>query len=151
MTDVGHGHPNPDYEAGFYAGVPTKRLIAWLADSVLIGLLTLLAIPFTAFLGLFFLPLLWLAVGLAYRVITLTSGSATLGMRFVAIEFRNVEGNRFTLGDAVMHTAIYTVCFAFFLLQIVSIVLMLIGSKGQSLGDHAIGSVAINRPAKRYR
>ena len=56
MTDVGHGHPNPDYEAGFYAGVPTKRLIAWLADSVLIGLLTLLAIPFTAFLGLFFLP-----------------------------------------------------------------------------------------------
>ena len=72
-------------------------------------------------------------------------------MRFVAIEFRNVEGNRFTLGDAVMHTAIYTVCFAFFLLQIVSIVLMLMGSKGQSLGDHAIGSVAINRPAKRYR
>ena len=149
MHDPYPGHPHPEHDAAFYAGVPAKRLVAWLADSVLIGILTLIALPFTAFLGLFVLPLMWLAVGMAYRIVTLSNGSATLGMRLVAIELRNRYGERFTIAEAATHTLIYTTAMAFFLLQIASIVMMLTGAKAQGLPDHAIGSVAINRPAAR--
>jgi uncharacterized RDD family membrane protein YckC len=150
MSDIIHGHPDPQHDAEFYAGIPAKRLLAWLADSVLIGVLVLLALPFTAFLGLLVLPLLWLAVGLAYRIVTLANQSATPGMRLVAIEFRNRYGERFTLAEAATHTVIYTTAMAFFLIQILSIVLILTGAKAQGLPDHAIGSVAINRPAARH-
>lgn len=46
--------PDPDYQAEFYQDVPTKRLIAWIADTIVIVLISLLIVPFTAFTGLFF-------------------------------------------------------------------------------------------------
>jgi hypothetical protein len=50
--------PDPHYQPEFYADVPLKRLISWAIDTVLIVLLVVLILPFTAFTGLFFLPLL---------------------------------------------------------------------------------------------
>ena len=146
MDNLYPGHPDPEFDAHFYQGVPMKRAFAWLADSVLIGLLVLFILPFTMFLGLLFIPLLWLGVGLVYRIMCLANGSATLGMRLAAIELRNRYGERFTFAEAATHTVIYSTGMAFFLIHVVSMVLMVTGAKAQGIPDHALGSVAINRP-----
>ncbi len=147
MSDVFWQLPEPDTQPEFYADVPLKRLIAFVIDTVLIFVLCILIVPFTAFTGLFFFPFLMLVVGFAYRVVTIANGSATLGMRLVAIEFRDAQGQRFDLSSAFMHTLGLSVSFAVFPLQLVSVVLMLTTPRGQGLSDHMLGSVAINRRA----
>ena len=139
--------PDPFNQPQFYASVPSKRLIAWIFDMVLIVAVSVLALPFTAFLGLFFWPVMVLVVGFAYRVVTLANGSATLGMRFVGIELRDASGARFDLSLALAHTLGYSLSMAFPILQVISIVLMLTGARGQGLTDVVLGSVALNRRA----
>jgi len=46
-----------------------------------------------------------------------------------------------------MHTFFYSVSLAFFLMQIISMVLMLTTARGQGLSDHLLGTVAVNRRA----
>jgi uncharacterized RDD family membrane protein YckC len=145
MTEPYASLPDPDRDAAFYADVPAKRALAWIVDSILIAALTLVAIPFTAFTALFYLPVLWLAVGLAYRIVTLAGRSATPGMRLLGIEFRTHRGERFGLAEAALHTAIYSVCVSFVIPQIVSIVLMLTTPRGQGLPDLGLSTVALNR------
>lgn len=139
--------PDPDVQPQFYDGVPTKRLLAWVVDILVIAALTVLAVPFTAFIGLFFLPLLFMVLSFAYRVVTLTRGSATWGMRLTAIEFRTASGEKFDLGMAFAHTFGLTLSFLLPLLQVISIVLMLTSARAQGLSDHVLGTVAINRRA----
>jgi uncharacterized RDD family membrane protein YckC len=139
--------PDPELQSEFYADVPMKRLVAWLADTVLIALISLLIVPFTAFTGLFFFPLLMLMVGFAYRVVTIANRSATWGMRLMAIEFRAGNGERFGLGLAFLHTLGLSVSFAMPLLQVISVVLMLTTARKQGLTDLVLGSVAVNRAA----
>lgn len=137
--------PDPQNQPAFYQGVSSKRLLAWIIDTILILACSLVAVMFTAFTGLFFFPLLFAAVGFVYRVATLANGSATWGMRFVAIELRANDGARFDLGLALAHTFGYTVSFTLPLIQLVSIVLMLTDSRGQGLTDKVLGTVALNR------
>ncbi len=139
--------PDPDYQAEFYSGVMPKRLIAWLIDSVLIFALCLLVLPFTAFLGLFVWPVLYLVVGFVYRVATLSNGSATLGMRFCGIELREHDGGRLDSSTALLHTVGYTISMAVFVLQMISILLMLTTARGQGLSDHLLGTVVLKRYA----
>jgi uncharacterized RDD family membrane protein YckC len=139
--------PDPEIQSEFYADVPMKRLVAWLADTVVIVLISLLIVPFTAFTGLFFFPLLTLVVGFAYRVVTIANRSATWGMRLMAIEFRAGNGERFGLGLAVVHTLGTSLSFAMPLLQVISVVLMLTTARKQGLTDHVLGTVAVNRAA----
>jgi len=147
MSDYSWHIPDPLSQPDFYADVPAKRLIAWVADTVLVALICLLILPFTAFTGILFFPALMLVVGFAYRVVTLARGSATWGMRLTAIEFRTLSGARFDLTLAFLHTLGFTVSCAFFPLQVVSIVLMLTTARGQGLSDHLLGTVALNRRA----
>lgn len=137
--------PDPELQPQFYDSVPTKRLLAWGADMLIVAALTLLVVPFTAFVGLFFLPFLYLALGFAYRVVTLSRGSATWGMRLMSIELRTREDAPFDLATAFLHTLGYTVSFAMPPLQLVSIVLMLSTQRHQGLSDLALGTVAMNR------
>jgi hypothetical protein len=139
--------PDPDTQPQFYAGVPFKRLIAWVIDMVLILIASVAILPFTAFTGLFFFPFLVLAVGFAYRFVTIANGSATLGMRFVAIEFRAADGQPFDGALAFWHTLGYTLSISMPIFQMISIVLMLTTERGQGLTDHLLGSVAIGRRA----
>ena len=145
MNDAYPGLPDPRTRPEFYAGVPFKRGLAWFADAILIGLLTAVAVPFTAFTGLFFLPLLFLVIGFLYRWVTLAGGSATLGMRLMSIELRDRYGERFDSGHAFLHTVGYTVSVTVFPLQLISIALMLISERGQGLTDHILGTAAIHR------
>ncbi|WP_226780800.1 RDD family protein [Oceaniglobus trochenteri] len=150
-TQANWGLPDPDSQQAFYADVPSKRFFAWLIDIILITLLTLLTLPLTLFIGLFFLPLLFATLSFMYRVIALTNRSATPGMRLMAIEFRTARGERMDLGSAFMHTLCYFVSMAVFPLQLISIVLMLTTARAQGLTDHLMGTAAINRAAEERR
>ena len=139
--------PDPDTQPEFYADVPAKRLVAFVVDTLIILVLSLLVVPFTAFTGLFFFPVLMAVIGFAYRVATIARGSATWGMRLVAIEFRAADGRRFDLGLAFAHTLGLTISFALPLLQVISVVLMLPRPRGEGLSDLVLGTVALNRRA----
>lgn len=139
--------PDPHFQPQFYTFVPTRRLIAWIIDTIVILALSALTVVLTAFVGAFFWVFLFAAIGFAYRVVTIANGSATWGMRFAGIELRSAHGERFDLGLAIAHTAGYTVSMVLPLLQLISIVMMLTGARGQGLSDAFLGSVALNRRA----
>ncbi len=140
--------PDPDHQAEFYADVPMKRALAWCVDAILIAILTMIVVPFTFFLGLFFLPVLYLSISFLYRTVGLARNSATPGMRLMAIEFRDRTGAKFDLGTAFLHTLGYTLTISTLLPQLLSIGLMLTTARGQGLSDMVLGTVAINKPAR---
>ena len=147
MTNALWGLPDPDTASEFYDDVPTKRFLAWLVDLVVIGLLVAITTVLTVFIGLFFLPLLWLGIGFAYRVITMARGSATLGQRLMSLEFRNHRGERFGFGEAVLHVLLFTVSWSFVIPQVISVITILASPRAQSLYDMVQGTAAINRAA----
>lgn len=139
--------PDPDRHAEFYAGVPMKRALAWIVDTVIVTGIVMVISVLTVFTALFFLPLLWLTVGFVYRWVTLSGRSATWGMRLMGIEFLDRTGLRFDAATAFAHTAGYSLSVAFVLPQIVSVGLMCLSRRGQGLSDMILGTVAINRAA----
>lgn len=138
--------PDPDYDSAFYDGVPAKRLFAWVIDVIIVTAITFLLGLLTLSLLWWVWPLVYVAVTFLYRAGTISSGSATLGMRLMNIELRNALGRRFTGGEAILHTLAFMVCTAFVVLQIISVAMMGLGSRHQGLHDLLIGSVMINRP-----
>lgn len=139
---------DPLTQPQFYRDVAAKRFLAWIIDTIVIALFSLLIVPFTAFVALFFFFALMAVVSFVYRVITLTTGSATWGMRLMAIEIRNASGARLDLGQAFLHTLGYTISWAVAPLQLISIVLMATSNRGQGLTDMVIGTAALNRKAQ---
>lgn len=137
--------PDPISHAAFYEGVPVKRAVAWLIDMALIAALTLLVLPFTGFLALFFLGGLFLVLGFLYRWVSLSRSSATPGMRLCAIELRTASGDRFDPALAFAHTLGYSLSVAFVFPQLLSIALMLLTARGQGLTDHILGTVALRQ------
>lgn len=140
--------PDPDRQAEFYADVPIKRALAWVVDAIVIAIITMIVVPFTLFLSLFFLPALYLTISFLYRTISLARHSATPGMRLMAIEFRDRTGAKFDLGTAFLHTLGYTLTISTLLPQLLSMGLMLTTARGQGLTDLVLGTVAINKPAR---
>ena len=138
--------PDPDRQPVFYDGVPAKRLFAWLVDVALIlGVMLILGIV-TLTLTFWLWPLFWVATSFLYRSLTIGTGSATLGMRLMNIELRNARGQRLDGGEALLHTIAYLVCASFFLPQVLSIAMIALGPRHQSLPDILLGTAAINRP-----
>lgn len=141
------GLPDPVLDPQFYAGVPFKRLIAWIIDAVIVGALWMALVIGT--LGMFFafMFLGLLAVNFAYRVFMLDRYSATLGMMAVGIELRNGRGDRLDRTQAVWHVTLFLGLMVFFLINIISMIVMLMNERGQGLHDMVLGTTAINRPA----
>lgn len=142
------GLPDPRTHAAFYDGVLIKRALAWVIDVVMIAVLCMLILPFTAFTGVFFFPLMMLVVGFIYRWFTLSGKSSTWGMRMMSIEIRDHRGERLDSSAALMHTAGYTISVAIAPLQLISMIMMGVTPRGQGLTDHLLGTAAINRPAR---
>jgi uncharacterized RDD family membrane protein YckC len=86
-------------------------------------------------------------VGFLYRWATLATGSATWGMRLMAITLRDRDGDRLDPATAFAHVMGYTVSMALFPLQLASIAVMFALGRGQGLTDLVLGTAAINRPA----
>lgn len=137
--------PDPDLHRDLYDGVPTKRLIAWVLDMIVIIGMCLVILPFTAFTGVFFFPFLMLVVGFIYRVMTLSSGSSTWGMRLMAMELRDVRDRPFDFGTALFHTLGYSISWAMAPLQLISMIMMCVTERKQGLSDIVLGSVAVNK------
>jgi len=139
--------PDPISQPEFYSGVPTKRFLAWLVDSALILMFSVLALVLTLGIGFFFLPALMLVTGLIYRIATLSRGSATWGMALMAIELRRHDGSRLDTLTAALHTLGYSASMAFVIPQVISVILMLTGGRAQGLSDLVLGTAAVNRRA----
>lgn len=137
--------PDPDYQPQFYQAVASKRLLAWVVDSIIITILCFGVSLMTVFVGFFFWPLLFLVLGFAYRVVTIANNSATWGMSFAGIELRTLSGQKFDMRMAVLHTAGYSISLAIPILQVISIVMMLTSARGQGLTDAFLGTTALNR------
>ncbi len=137
--------PDPKTQADFYADVPIKRLLAWGVDVVItLGLSIVIALlSFGIFFWIFFA--VWAVVSFVYRVVTITSGSATLGMRFAGIEFRTRDGLPFDGATALLHTGGTVLTFGFSFLHVISMIMMVTTARGQGLVDMVLGTVAINR------
>ena len=146
MSDPYWGLPDPTTQAGFYSGVTMKRLLAWVFDFVIIAAICLVIGLATIGLAWFLLPLMFL-VGFVYRWLTIAGGSATWGMRMMAIELRTREGQPLDGGTAFLHTLGYTVSLAVSPLQLISVVLMLFSPRGQGLTDMLLGTAMLNRTA----
>lgn len=140
--------PDPVLQEEFYADTPMKRLFAWIVDMVLICLICVVILPFTAFTGLFFFPFLVLVVGFIYRVVTLANGSATLGMHLMSIEFRTGTGNKLGLTEAFFHTLGYSISMSIPIIQVISVIMMLTSPRKQGLSDMVLSTVLINKPAR---
>lgn len=139
------GLPDPATQPEFYEDVPTKRLIAWVADVILISILTAILTVFSLFTALFILPLLYATVSFLYRWVTLTRSSATPGMRLVSLEMQKSDGQDFDGATAFMHTLGYFVSVAVFPLQLISVGCMLMTEKRQGLSDMILNTAALNR------
>ncbi len=142
------GLPDPDYHAEFYTDVPAKRLLAWVVDTALIALIVFGLTLMGFLLPLLFLPFLYAVVSFLYRWGTIASRSATPGMRFMAIEFMDRDGQPFDGGTAFLHTAGYTFSVVTVPLQLISIVMMLMTARRQGLTDTILGTAAVNRRAR---
>lgn len=141
------GLPDPHLHAAFYSNVATKRALAWCVDVAVILTASLLLTPLTLFTSLFYFPVFYLVVGVVYRTLTIARGSATWGMWLMSIELRDVEGDRFDLPQAAIHTAAYTLSWVVFPLQLLSAGVMAGTDRAQGLTDLVMGSAAINRGA----
>lgn len=146
-TDTHHGQPDPHYPDTFYQSVLTKRLIAFVIDSIMVVLITMILIPLSAFTALFFLPILGFIVSVVYRAVSLSNGSATPGMRLTGIEFRDVHGEHFSSGTALAHTILSMVALSVCLPQLISLGMMLTTTRKQGLVDMFLGTVVINKTA----
>lgn len=142
------GLPDPELHAGFYADVSKKRFGAWIFDTIAIGILSGLVFVFTAFLTVFIAPLVFLTVGFFYRSVSIARYSSTPGMRMMGIELRNSDGERLDGSMAILHTLGFTVSFAIFLLQLLSVGIMMTGNNGKGLTDMVLGTAMINSVAR---
>ncbi|QQA44934.1 RDD family protein [Pelagovum pacificum] len=138
--------PDPDVRPDFYDSVPLRRLLAWFVDVTLVTIVAVVMLPFTAFTGIFFFPLMMLVIGFFYRWTMLANASATLGMLITGIQIRDSQGQQLSNRAAMLHTFGYQVSIAFFVLQAVSVLMMLTGRRKQGLTDHMLGTAAICRP-----
>ena len=137
--------PDPAVNPEFYQSVPFKRALAWVIDSTIIAVISAMILPFTAFTGLLFFPALMLFVGFFYRWFSLSSGSATWGMRLMAIEIRGAWGQRLDSQTAFWHTAGYCLSVVMAPLQLISVIFMGLSDRGQGLTDMVLNTTAINR------
>ena len=147
---VPHPHDRPD----FYQTVPFKRAVAWVIDVCITAILSLplllplLLLGIVLIFPLLLIPALLAIVGFFYRWMTLAGGSATLGMRFMAIELKEVDGTPLSGSTAFWHTAATTLCFAICPLQLVSAAAMLLTDRGQGLPDMVLRTTMLNKTAR---
>lgn len=138
--------PDPVYQSEFYDGIALKRLSAWVLDTIIVTAITLLVGLLTLSLAWIFFAVFFAVINFVYRWLTLRSGSATWGMRIMAMEIRNTQGARLSGGEAALHTLGFVISMTFIPLQLISMALMAFGPSHKGLHDLALGTAAINRP-----
>jgi uncharacterized RDD family membrane protein YckC len=109
------GPPDPLAYPGLYDGVILRRVMGYIADQVLVTLLSVAAWLALAALQILTLGLvapvpaagLVLVIGFGYYTYFLGSQGATLGMAWTAVEVRGADGRVVTYGQAFLRTALF--------------------------------------------
>ncbi len=140
------GLPDPVTDRQFYDGVPARRLFAFFVDVVLVWAVVIVIGILTLGIGFLLAGLVLFVVDLSYRVLTLSDRSATPGMRLMGIELRDGDGDRFTTAQALGHTLLFYLSLTFFVVHLVSIILMAGSALGRGLHDMPFGSTMMNSP-----
>jgi len=141
---------DPVRQAVLFDGVIGKRVVAFIIDAIIIGVLWAIAVLAVTILGVLTLGLAWLlfglifpAVGLGYNAITIGGpSSATIGQRLMGLEWRTWYGGKVTPLIAAFHALLF-----WFSLVIFCPILLwaLFDPQKRCLHDILAGVVAINR------
>jgi uncharacterized RDD family membrane protein YckC len=116
----------PSYQvqdSAYYQYLNLKRLLVWLADTVVITALTFLLCLRTFGIGFFFFLSIWAIVSFLYGFMKLTVRSATLGMPIVGVPLRAAQNRPLDELYALLHNLESLICFST-RLKITSVILM---------------------------
>lgn len=142
--------PDPFDRPEFYETIRIKRLIAWGIDLVVTLTLSVVLSILTFGLGFLLFFLVLPLVSFAYRYFTLSGSSATWGMRMMAIQLREGDGQRLRASTAFWHTLGYHLSFMLPVVQMASVAMMAFSTYRQGLSDMVFDTVMINTPRERY-
>lgn len=143
--------PDPLTDTRLYQGVRTRRIMAFLVDVVLLGILTFLAAVLILFIGVLTLGLgwllyfiLWPVLALVYSAFTLGGpNSATPGMQVMGLEMRQTNGEKMTPVLAAVHSVLFYASVS--VLTPFVLVVALISDRKRLLHDIVLGTVVVNR------
>lgn len=153
QMSAAYDHTPAPFPLEIYDGVAPKRLTAWFLDLAFTALLSaplvlpLMALGAILIFPLILIPAIWCITSFVYRWATISNHSGTWGMRIMAIELRDISGQRLSSGMAFMHTLGSTLSFGTTVVQVVSMLMMVTTQKGQGLTDMVLGTTMINKTA----
>ena len=141
---------DPAADPDLYAGVLSKRVVAFVFDAIIIVLLMIPAGLVVFVLGVLTLGVAWFLYGALFTIVALgyvalTLGgraSATIGMRWAGIELRTADGGPCYPLLAVLHALIFW--FSCGLLTPLILLVGLFTTRKQLLHDLILGTVAVN-------
>ncbi|WP_291843481.1 RDD family protein [Bradyrhizobium sp.] len=148
---------DPDAQPELFRGVPTRRVLAFLIDLVVLSVPVILGYIFILLFGIVTLGLGWALFWLAWPATVVWAiayygasvggpHSATLGMRAVDLELRTWYGapGYFVLGAT--HAVLFWVSVSF--LTPLVLLVGLLNRRHRLLHDIILGTVVINSPAR---
>jgi uncharacterized RDD family membrane protein YckC len=141
---------DPHTQPELFEGVPSKRIVAFLVDAVLIvarmipaALVVFVLGVVTLGIGWLLFPILFIVVALGYVGLTLGGpASATPGMRMAGLEMRTWSGAPMFTLLAIIHALLF-----WFSVSILTPLILLVGlfnSRRQLLHDLLLGTVVVN-------
>ena len=131
----------PDLPAAAFAGVRTRRIVAFCLDLALVSILGLVVFSFGLFLLV--LPPLWPFIAFFYNGLTVSGPRmATPGMRLLDLEMRFPEGDPVTFVAAALHGVMLYLSWLFPPIFLIS----LLGGDKRCLHDMLAGVVVVRRP-----
>jgi uncharacterized RDD family membrane protein YckC len=150
-TDFSEGPVyDPVRQAALFDGIIGKRVVAFIIDAMIIGVLWAIAVLAVLILGVLTLGLAWLlfglifpAVGLGYNAVTVGGpNSATIGQRMMGLEWRTWHGGKVTPLIAAFHALLFWFSFVIFC---PILLWALFDPQKRCLHDIFAGMVATNR------
>lgn len=144
---------DPDAHPDLFDGVLSKRVVAFVADAIMIVLLMIPAALVVFVLGIVTLGIGWLLYGVLFAIVALSyiavtlggPNSATIGMRWAGIEMRTWNGGPSFPLLAVMHALVF-----WFSVGLLTPLILLVGlftRRRQLLHDLLLGTVVVNSAA----
>lgn len=148
---------DPVIEPELLAGVLSKRVLAFIVDVVVLGVIELAAMMIVFLMGLFTFGLAWLLFALpffatvAVLYVALTMGgpkAATPGMQLAGVTIRNLDGSRTGYVVAGAHVILYWVLIS--LLTPLVLIVGLMSNRKRLLHDMLLGTIVVNaEPLRR--
>lgn len=144
---------DPAAHPELFEGTLSKRVVAFICDAIIVGLLMIPAALVVFVLGIVTLGVAWFLYGglfaiVALGYVALTLGgrnSATIGMRWAGIELRAWDGGPSSPLLAVMHSLIFW--FSCGLLTPLVLLVGLFTARRQLLHDLILGTMVVNSAA----